>query len=191
MASDTFIKIPSELFAMAESSRFEGTCDLQKLVAGPDDYVFDGPVEWAVDITNTGGAFLLAGTAWGSATTACARCLEDAHFDLEGDIEGYLLISPDSEGYEERDEDDDELEDDEFEVLSDEHSFDLRPYIESALIMDVPYVPLCKDDCAGLCPQCGANLNEGPCGCGKDAALEGFEQAANPFSVLAGYDFGD
>lgn len=189
MASDTRIKIPAELFATAESSRFEGTCDLRKLVAGPDDYVFDGPVEWAIDITNTGGAFLIEGTAWASAATSCARCLEEARIDLEGEIEGYLLVAQTGVPAESEDEEGDDDGEDGFEVLSDDHAFDLRPYIVSALLMDAPAMPLCRDDCAGLCPQCGANLNEGPCGCGEDEGIGEFEQADNPFAALAALKF--
>jgi uncharacterized protein len=32
-------------------------------------------------------------------------------------------------------------------------------------VLELPMAPLCRDDCAGLCPQCGANRNEGDCGC--------------------------
>ena len=37
--------------------------------------------------------------------------------------------------------------------------------IRQELELQVPYRPLCKKDCAGLCPRCGADLNGGPCGC--------------------------
>ena len=56
------IKIPAELFALAESSRFEGEYALDVLRAGPDDYRFDSPLSWSVDVTNTGSALLVAGT---------------------------------------------------------------------------------------------------------------------------------
>ncbi len=37
--------------------------------------------------------------------------------------------------------------------------------IRQELELQVPYRPLCREDCAGLCPRCGADLNNGPCGC--------------------------
>ena len=49
-------------------------------------------------------------------------------------------------------------------------------------------MPLCRDDCQGLCTACGANLNEGPCGCEPAAADD--VDAANPFAVLKGLDLG-
>ena len=185
--SFTTIKIPSELFATAESSRFDGQLALETLAIGPDDYRFADPVEWEVEITNTGSALLVTGTATATGVCSCARCLEDVEFDFQGDIEGYLLI----EGAEVDDEDDgeDAPGDDEFEVLPADHIVDLEPMIVSALMIDAPQQPLCKEDCRGLCPNCGANLNEGACSCGGDESLAEFEREANPFAALANLKF--
>jgi len=43
---------------------------------------------------------------------------------------------------------------------------ELDPDIREEIILDYPIKPLCKADCRGLCPKCGANLNEGGCNCG-------------------------
>ena len=185
--SDASIKIPSELFALAESSRFEGVLDLPMLSSGPDDYAFEGPLAWEVDVTNTGSAFLVNGIVRGEATVACSRCLEDVAYELEGAIEGYYLIEGADDG--EYDEDEEELGADEFDVLPADHIIDLEPLIRAALIVDIPNMPLCRDDCAGLCPVCGANLNDGDCGCGRDAGLEDFDREANPFAALANFKF--
>lgn len=45
---------------------------------------------------------------------------------------------------------------------------DLTPLLREEAIISTPLAPLCKADCAGLCPQCGQNLNEGPCECERD-----------------------
>ena len=48
----------------------------------------------------------------------------------------------------------------------DEHNIlDLGEAIRQYSVMATPAKPLCKEDCAGLCPTCGANLNNGTCGC--------------------------
>ena len=176
------IKIPAELFALAESSHFEGVYDLPKLEVGPDVYRFQGPIEWDVSVTNTGEAFLLAGHARAKATTQCARCLDDVDVDFAGDIEGYYLINNEVDHPE-------DLDDDEFDVLPDDHIIDLASHIVAALLVEAPAVPLCKDDCLGICPQCGANLNEGPCGC--DTLDDKFADDANPFAVLKNLQFDD
>lgn len=182
------IKIPSELFALAESSRFEGSLELPQLIIGPDDYAFADPVSWWVEVTNTGSALLVVGQAEGTASVACSRCLEDVVYDFDGQVEGYFLIDGQAGEEFEGDEDDAPLED-EFDVLPADHIVDLEPLITAALIIDAPQVPLCRDDCAGLCPTCGANLNEGDCGCGRDSALEEFDRESNPFSALANFKF--
>jgi uncharacterized protein len=42
---------------------------------------------------------------------------------------------------------------------------DLTEMVRAVLLIDAPLVPVCRADCAGLCPTCGADLNDGPCGC--------------------------
>lgn len=176
------IAIPNELFSPAEMAHFEGEADLGVLKAGPDLYTFTAPLAWSADITNTGDALLVTGTAEGEAVTACARCLEDVTLPVTGDIEGYFLIGgEDAEAPEDMDED-------EFDVLPADNKIDLAPLITAAVLLEVPLVPLCRDDCQGLCTACGANLNEGPCGC--EPAGEGAPDAANPFAVLKGLDLG-
>ena len=60
-------------------------------------------------------------------------------------------------------------------------SIDLEPLVREAVLLELPLVPLCTPDCAGLCPTCGADLNQGACGCvtatldPRWAALEGFQ----------------
>lgn len=98
---------------------------------------------------------------------------------FRGAVEGYYLLEPaeDIDGY----------EDDEFEVIDADGSFDIAPAVIAALVYATPYVILCKEDCAGLCPRCGADLNEGPCSCGETDEIDPF----NPFAVLKDLEFGD
>lgn len=174
------IHIPEELLeATAENRHFEGEVVLPELAAGPDSYRFAGPVAWSVDVTNTGEALLVQGTARATAVTACARCLEDVAYDLEGDIEGYLIIGGEEAAPE-------DLEGDEFDVLPENRVVDLVPLIVQALLLELPLVPLCDDDCKGLCPTCGANLNEGPCSCKDEGPGED-----GPFAALKGLTFGE
>ena len=44
---------------------------------------------------------------------------------------------------------------------------DLSTCVREELALAVPRYPLCRDDCAGLCPRCGADLNAGPCACAR------------------------
>lgn len=44
---------------------------------------------------------------------------------------------------------------------------DLEPLAREALLVELPLAPLCRPDCRGLCPTCGADRNAGPCGCAE------------------------
>ena len=44
-------------------------------------------------------------------------------------------------------------------------AIDLGPLVRDAIVLELPMAPLCREDCAGLCPQCGADRNDGECGC--------------------------
>lgn len=177
--SELRIHMPSELFAPAESSHFEGTFDVPVIKAGPDLYDFTGPLDWQVDVTNTGGALLVTGTIEGEAKTACARCLEEFSFPVTGEVEGYFLINGEDEAPE-------DMDDDEFDVLADDKVIDFEPLLRAALLIEFPLVPLCDDECKGLCCSCGSNLNEGSCKCSS-----GEEDAGppNPFAALKDFPF--
>lgn len=181
MNAATRISVPPELFAPAESSHFEGQITLSSLEVGPDSYTFASPLSWSADITNTGEALLVTGTVQGEASTSCARCLDEFTFPVCGEIEGYFLLDRDQEAP-------DDMDDDEFDVLPENHVIDLEPLIIAALLLEFPLVPLCDEDCKGLCPTCGENLNEGPCGCAP--AEKGDDDVPpNPFAVLKDFPF--
>jgi uncharacterized protein len=54
------------------------------------------------------------------------------------------------------------------------HEIDLREAIRQNLVLALPIRTLCREDCAGLCPQCGKDLNEGPCDCQPEQTDERF-----------------
>lgn len=178
------ILVPQELFATAESSSYSGELDLPELSYGPDSYRFAQPLKWDVVLTNTGDAILLSGSVRGEGLTSCGRCLDDVSVPVQAEIEGYYLLS-------EPEEDDEEAEDD-FEVLGEDNIIDLEPHILSAVLVDLPTIPLCREDCKGLCPDCGVNLNEEQCDCAAKRAEENaaFDLEKNPFAKLRELDLG-
>lgn len=177
--SSLAFEVPPELFAAAESSSFGGVYALPKLQAGPDTFCFIEPLRWDVTVTNTGGALLVAGTVRGTGETECARCLDKFPIDVCGDVEGYFVI-----GEAARPED---LEEDEFELLGDDNIIDLEPLIVAAVLVDLPLLPLCRDDCQGICADCGVNLNQEQCDCATKHAERDVQEAAaaNPFAALS------
>ncbi|NLI99087.1 DUF177 domain-containing protein [bacterium] len=66
----------------------------------------------------------------------------------------------------ERNDDEGELKASDLEFYTEE--LDLRSIVRDTLLLSVPIAPLCREDCLGLCPTCGANLNLGACDCGSE-----------------------
>ena len=92
---------------------------------------------------------LVSGTARAEVTGACARCLTDLRRDLEVELQE-LYAYPES----------DAAEDEAGRVQDD--AIDLEPMLRDAVVLALPFRPLCADDCAGLCPRCGARLANDP-----------------------------
>ena len=173
------LEIPKELFTPSEFHSYSEHADMDDLEYAGLTFSFPDGVDWSADITNTGGALLVTGTVEGTAKTECARCLEEAAIPITGEIEGYFLLTADAEIP-------DDMEEDEFERIGEDKTIEMSPLIELAILLELPQVPLCREDCAGICPTCGKDLNEGPCDCEADAE----EISSNPFSVLKDFDFG-
>ena len=107
---------------------------------------FIEPVHLDIQITNTGDKYLVMGKLTAKTRVECDRCLEQ--FILPMNIEFYH-----------------ELERDE---LGDENEIDLTDAIYENLLLEQPIKVLCSEDCKGLCPQCGQNLNAKDCGCDRE-----------------------
>lgn len=164
------VHIPHDLFQPSAFKTYDGCFDIPTFNGLFDVFDLKAPIKYEVCITNTGDAFLISGKAKADATTACSRCLEQIDVTLDATIDAYYMIEK-PENY--------ETEVNEFEVLPPDHNIDLGELILRSMVVDAPSKPICKDDCKGLCPRCGKNLNDGPCACKDDEPDE-----TNPFSVL-------
>jgi len=121
-----------------------------------------------IDLTcqSAGDGVLVQGTAVVRLAGQCARCLaeftREASFDLQ-ELYFYPGRGPvPGEG------DDDEAAD---ALFVEDDFIDLDPALREAIVLSLPFSPLCRDDCAGLCQVCGADLNENP-GHSHDAPID-------------------
>lgn len=117
-----------------------------------DDFTLSSPVKFKGTVKNTAGIVTLSGQAHFSANVICSRCAEEFSKDFSANIE-HTLVS------ELQNEDNDEF------YLVEDKQLDLDALICEDIILSLPFVFLCKEDCKGICPQCGKNLNDGECGC--------------------------
>ena len=120
-----------------------------------------GLVKGEVRLIRTDRGILAEGTLHTELQVTCSRCLslfncplaltfEEEYFPTTDIVSGARLSLPDEPGC--------------F-TIDERHVLDLSEAIRQYALMAIPMKPLCRADCAGLCPQCGHNLNLGPCHC--------------------------
>lgn len=100
---------------------------------------------------------LVSGTVRAPYSGVCARCLDPVAGDLVVDLQELYVYPDDVDAPRGADGDD---EDDDLPVVDD--TVDLEQPVRDAVVLALPPAPLCRDDCPGLCPQCGARLADDP-----------------------------
>ncbi len=127
------------------------------------DTGFFAPLTVEGTLENTGGSFRVTGEVRAERSFVCDRCLAKASA-----VETYPFMETFRRGDES--EDTDGFGDD---------GIDLVPLVRDTVLAALPIRNLCRPDCKGLCPKCGADLNQGECGCDRevvDARLEVLKQ---------------
>jgi uncharacterized protein len=127
------------------------------------EFPFKAPVRVAGKVENRAGVVGLSANAEFDYHTRCNRCFEEITEHMTIPIENVLVKSLSGEGA------DDML------VVEDEQ-LDLDELVTAYIVLALPLKNLCREDCKGLCPACGKNLNEGDCGCVAKEAVSGLSQ---------------
>ncbi len=147
--------------------------DIRKLIKGDVDVVdfeyetdapeelsdvsFDGKMHLCGKVRNMAGYMTVGASAEIPFTTHCARCFKEIKRTYKFDFEKPIAVKG-SLSDEESEEDYIKLE---------KGILDPDDAIREAVLLDFPMIFLCDENCKGLCPKCGADLNEGECGCPK------------------------
>jgi len=114
----------------------------------------DADVRVVASLESAGGGIVVTGRVETDWYGQCRRCLSPTKGRQVSEIaELYqeTVTAPDA-----------------FPVVGDQ--VDLEQMTREALVIDLPSAPLCRDDCAGICASCGADLNLSPCGCPAETA---------------------
>jgi uncharacterized protein len=112
-------------------------------------------------VERSGERVSVRGSVRTQAHVECVRCLRE--FDLT--LEVPMVLYAERTGTTSRAEQD-QLERDDYMLFHDGRRLDLRETVRELLLLELPITPLCREDCPGLCPKCGADLSLGPCSCG-------------------------
>ena len=167
MIGETAMKLRvEEITAEArEIAFFEPEEGINRILdAGPvRDYRLEGPISVTVSYYRAGTEVFVQGDLAARASAVCARCAEE--FTVPSVRKFRYVLAPkvlddSDDGGNLRD------EDVEYSQYGGEE-IDLSPPIREQLLLALPTRPLCREDCRGLCPRCGTNLNLGACGCAR------------------------
>lgn len=147
---------------------------LRDALGGDHGAVVDGG-EVDVEATADGTTVFVQGAVRGTIAIACSRCVTPVAVTLDERIRVTYVpvaeLAPTTRADAAADDEDGaEVGSDELDVLPyDGDHLDLTPLVREQFVLAVPYAPLCKDDCLGLCPQCGIDRNHGTCTCVRPA----------------------
>jgi uncharacterized protein len=114
-----------------------------------DRLVPDAPIHVDLHLESVNDGVLVTGTVAATWHGECRRCLEPAGATAVAEIDEryqYAVTDPDA-----------------FPIENEQ--LDLVPLVRETVLLELPDAPVCRPDCAGLCPTCGINLNTGECDC--------------------------
>ena len=100
------------------------------------------------------GAVVAHGTVTAPWSGPCRRCLGDARGTIVAEVREVFEHDHDPEQT--------------YPIRGDQ--LDLAPMARDTVLLELPLAPLCREDCAGICPTCGADRNTAPCDCTTDPA---------------------
>ena len=106
-------------------------------------------IDIALQLESINGGIIVQGTVTGQSHLLCGRCLREIDYANVASIDEMYQRVPDNP--------------DAYPIEGE--SLDLQPMVREMVLLSLPDTPLCKADCPGLCPQCGADLQRAPCGC--------------------------
>ncbi|MBQ7266063.1 MAG: DUF177 domain-containing protein [Firmicutes bacterium] len=156
------------------------TIDVKNVVSVPKDFSFEenitlpfspSDIEGSVKVEGTvskeGEKYRVKANIKACLNTVCDLCLEAFETKLENDIEEVYSETPDV---------------DEESFMLENKTVDLKSAVIADILLNMPRKTVCSEDCKGLCPKCGKNLNEGDCGCDRGYVNPQFESLLTLFN---------
>lgn len=140
------------------------------------NFRFRGPIHIRASLSRSGHVVLIHSRSEIQVDWVCARCLELFPLTLTSEYSTSLKPKPDSALVEELELSREDLETEFYQG----EEIDITPLMQDQVLLSLPSKALCREDCRGLCPHCGTNLNRHHCQCREQfmdprfAALKNF-----------------
>lgn len=138
-------------------------------------YTFGQPAFVHLEVHRALETFTLAGTVETRVRGECCRCLAETELQVRAELR--LLFQRK------------EATQDELEAVAEEEAVEILPpgareldltcHVRDAILLELPLRIYCRPDCRGLCPHCGKDLNQGPCGCTEEQTDPRWEALRN------------
>ena len=145
------INIASVLRNDGASKNISGNVELGTIDYMGSTLQFSKPVSVEGRVYSIGGALEVSAKITGEYSTECSRCSQPITKELSGEL------------FESLDSDFSDIDEECISVSG--NVIDISGSIEACIFDSIPLQPLCKDDCKGLCPVCGIDLNKNECNC--------------------------
>ncbi|HEX2704789.1 MAG TPA: YceD family protein [Candidatus Lustribacter sp.] len=157
------------MFDTRELARRPGSMvELVRVAAAPDDFGTDiiaipagSPVELVLRWESVVEGVLVSGSAHSTASGACVRCLDPVSLSVEARFQELFAYTDRAAHHRKVAGDGAQADEaDVYELVDD--LFDLEPVLRDAVVPTLPFQPVCRADCPGLCSECGARLADDP-----------------------------
>jgi uncharacterized protein len=150
-------------------SEFEYSFALEKSFLESIECVSATDISVSGNVKKIGKRYELTLSYSGDLVFECHRCLKEVNINLENTVERVLVTTLETEVNEEW-------------ILLEGGVLNLTPVLEEDITLNLPLQILCNEDCAGLCPHCGKDLNNGMCACDETKIDPRLEALKNLFT---------
>ena len=139
-------------------------CSPEEIELDEPDFRFPDRVQGLVNFKLVGKRVMAKGPIHTRIIGQCVRCLADVELPLASNVDAVYendeeLLKPERKAF---------GSDEQIITYYDGESIHPEPELRETLMLELPMRPLCKEDCKGLCPSCGADLNETTCDCAEN-----------------------
>jgi uncharacterized protein len=161
---------------------------MRDVLAAPEEDPQAGEGAAQLSMYADGAHVFASGTFRGNVVVACSRCVEPVSLPIDEKLMVTFMPRhelPADEGTEseaaEEGDDGAQVNEEDLDLFPYEgEAIDLEPLFREQFVLAIPFAPLCREDCKGLCPQCGIDRNTATCACEKPidprlAALKGLK----------------
>jgi len=155
------------LRALSKSGTYESQLQIPAQELGLSQAFPEQQASLGLRLEAMGTSILARGQVSALAHLTCSRCLSDFDLPIKADFAFQFEPGPAPEGSEEGDGC----------IAFEGEDLPLGEQLRQELELELPFRPICREDCQGLCLGCGADLNQGPCACGE-------KRAPGPFAGL-------